>query len=371
MANKYYSEDGAGDASSPLLPGSVSSISWAAGDTYHLLDRIITATSIGQSGGSGNVITVRGDYAGREAILDGQGVTNNMLGFNVKAYIDIKNITFDNPSDSGSHQLLYIDRGQIINVTGCTFNNTGGYAGNALKMYVQSGANGLNRVLIDNNTFNDIDKSCVVLTNYSTESAGVPYGITVSNNTFNNCFQVWQYIQNTSTWAQLDGGFSPYGIDIDGNTLNNCIWAFTQVEWLDGFGSVNGYTSYIRNNTINNNGAIDSEFNNCIQLEAAKGGYVEGNFVNGHTKFPDGGDGHAFIFDYKKDSTTASYFTDGVIVRNNIFKGAASAGGSNHCAGIKCYRGTNNIVYNNIIDGCLVGMSNSYGFPSHDRTRPQ
>ena len=347
--------------------GTFSEVVWGgagvvAGDTLYVCGAHTTKLTIGANGNASNRIAVDFRYSADPGSIDGGGAVSPLITANIRSYFDIIGPTLTDPTSGTTASHIYMDRCRHITVRDAVIN---GVTANVARGIVirsgntTSGNYGTFDVEVSGCAISDLngDGDIMLLVASRADAddpegnLGMPYDIRIRNNTITGCTGGIRKFDAEAAHQQVND-LRPYGVVIDGNTIVDCLWGIWQMGWKDDA----SYPSRITNNHLHNIGDSAVSLINCIQLERARGGIVSGNVVTNVLKLGDG-DGHGIMLDYAYDNTDAAYFTDGVTVRGNVLSGALS---NSLTAGIKVWRGTNNIIEGNYVYNCSVGVGCSY-----------
>jgi hypothetical protein len=133
-----------------------------------------------------------------------------------------------------------------------------------------------------------------------------------------------------------------YGLDISGNTFKNLKYSAINIQ--TGVKNTIGHPSYVRNNQIENIGAIDTPNINAVQLHWVDGMEIYGNTIK--NVLTSVADGEGIILDWHDQASAETTCSAGNKVYNNYIAGCKSGAVS---AGVSVWCGRDNFIYRNII----------------------
>ena len=365
MADFYASESGGGshDGSSEANAWAISEINWSgfAGstNTLYLAGTILSKINVATGPGPGNRLTISGNVAGNPGELDGQGVTEELIYAYQKEGLIIEDLGVTNIPG----KVMTFNNCHTLTIRRCDFHDsaiTGDMRG--IWIFTPKTGTAIYDIEISENTFTDFgtknpdsNSPVCIYVSYNVNDGNYIDGFVVKNNWFtrcNNCMRI--NLANVDVHIADDG---VTGLEIDGNIVTDCEHAFQQIHWRDGSGAK---PSFIANNSIKNTGSggnSGTKQMNVIQIEAAIGGSVYNNTIDGWEKLNGVGDGHAIILDWKDSDPL--YACDGIELYGNTFLhgGYEQTENSVSMDGINMFRSKDCIAHSNLIVDCRGGLS--------------
>jgi hypothetical protein len=273
MTTYFASQGGEGlyHGTNPANAWAVPSIPWASlnpNDTLFLLDTITSTITITEDFGESGSLIIRGDYAGREGILDGQDTLSSLIRIETAGYsgYTFQGLTLKNASDSATSCLLYLNCTNNVIVQGCVFRTDSTSAARGL-IATSTPTIGFSNLTVTDSAWQSLEIAIQLEIN-TTQFSAICRNIEISENgsssvgghSFLECV-----IPNAATHQDK---LYPTGINVLDNTIINTPYGISALSW----GSDGASTSSIAYNWMINSGGME--------LLGAEGGMVHNNRID-------------------------------------------------------------------------------------------
>lgn len=320
----------------------------SAGDTVYLCSNggtyattlVIPATGLGSAG---QPITIRNAPGQTPVVLATTG--NGMSRTTGGAFLTVDGITFAGWAD-GSSGLLFLEPAGDIIVKNCTFSKSNAATVTfALQITTINTLPSVSNVEIDHNIFSlNLNTEAIRFTISNTTADSIIHDVNIHSNTFGDIkYAARMYLNPAAyTWI-LAGGRRPYNIKFNDNVITKTDGSAFKPE--AGMTVANGGVSEVKRNWITDCGSDTRDATNCLQMHYTNATEITDNYIGDITSHSC--DGVGIILD-RTVGSDAYLSTDNLVARNTIIgiNSTVCTG-----AGIQVYRGTGNIVENNVIDG--------------------